>query len=151
MRFPALSRENEEGRAMKRHPIWRALAVAVAISVVAVIVRTHGTDALNPQVMSGKIAAVAEVQLGARGYDPHLTDTACSPLRGNDPAEASNWDCSALDHWGDVVRFGASDRYGHIAVEPIAGVTHDEPQYLNGDQRPPVAPPDVYATTPWGE
>jgi hypothetical protein len=127
------------------------IAVAVVISVVAIIVRTHGTDALDPQVMSGKIAAVAESQMGARGYDPHLTNTACSPLHGNDPAEANNWDCSALDRWGDVVRFGASDRYGRISVDPIAGITNDETKYLDGSQRPPVPPPDVYATSPWGE
>jgi hypothetical protein len=136
---------------MKRHPIVRALMVAVAISVVAIIVRTHGTDALNPEVMSGKIAAVAESQMGARGYDAHLTNTACSPLHGNDPAEANNWDCSAIDHWGDLVRFGASDRYGKITVDPIAGITNDEAPYLDGSQRPPVPPPDTYATTPWGE
>jgi hypothetical protein len=133
-----------------RRPL-RYIAVAVAISVVAIIVRTHGTDALNPQIMSGKIAAVAEDQMAARGYDPHLSDTACSPLHGNDPAEASNWDCSALDRWGDNVRFTASDRYGHITVEPIAGITNDQTKYLDGSQRPPVPPPNVYATTPWGE
>jgi hypothetical protein len=134
---------------MTKHPIVRALMVAVAISVVAIVVRTHGTDALNPEIMSGKIAAVAEDQMRARGFDGHLTDTACSPLHGNDPAEANNWDCSAIDGWGDVVRFGASDRYGKITVDPIAGITNDLSKYLDGSTRPPVAPPDIYATSPW--
>jgi hypothetical protein len=99
-----------------RRRLIRYVAAAVAISTVAIIVRTHGTDALNPEIMSGKIAAVADSQMQGRGYDPHLTNTACSPLHGNDPAEANNWDCSALDHWGDLVRFSASDRYGKITV-----------------------------------
>lgn len=128
--------------------LTRLVALAVAISIVAVIVRTGGTSALDPLKESGKIAAVAEAQMGARGYDPHLTNTACSPLHGNDPAEANNWDCSAIDRWGDVVRFGASVRSGTITVDPIAGITNDETRYLDGSQRPPVPPPEVYANTP---
>jgi hypothetical protein len=124
---------------MRTHPSWwRFVVLAVAISTLAIVVRTGGTSALDPLKESGRIAAVAEQQMVARGYDGHLSDVLCNPEHGGDPSRASNWTCSGLDRWGDLVRFTASERWGTITVDPISGVTDDQPRYVDGSQTPPV-------------